>query len=122
MKTQEQFSIRARIKSFGYARDGIATFFSKEHNAVIHLIVTMILLLMCMHFPISRMEIIMLMIVTGGVWAAELVNTAIERIMDRISIERNPAIKQIKDLSAAAVLVMVLVALITGCIVFIPKF
>jgi len=42
--------------------------------------------------------------------------------MDFISVEQHPQIKFIKDVAAAAVLVAAIVAFITGCIVFIPKF
>ncbi len=68
------------------------------------------------------MESSILVVVTGFVWAAEIFNTAIEKIMDYISIDREPEIKFIKDVAAAAVLVAAITAFITGCIIFIPKF
>src|SRR5687767_14840910 len=121
MKNSRAFSIRYRLKSFTYAWDGICAFFRAEHNALLHLIATLVIITLVCVVPLSKIEIILLVIVTGGVWVAELFNTALERMMDFISTERHPVIKQIKDLSAAAVLVMALVAFITGCIVFIPK-
>ena len=69
----------------------------------------------------SPVEIIVLVLAVGLVWATELINTVIEKIMDLISVEKNPQIKIIKDMSAAAVLVASITALIIGCIVFIPK-
>ena len=121
MKTNKPFSATARFKSFGYAVQGILAFFRNEHNAVIHLLVTIIVAALAIILSLSRMEIVLIIIVCGGVWMAELFNTAIERTMDFISKEYHPAIKVIKNLSAAAVLVMAVVAMVTGCIVFIPK-
>lgn len=121
MKTKE-FSIRARADSFRFAIDGIVRFFLREHNAWIHLAATIGVFIAAAVFHVSRNEIIALIIVTGFVWVAEIFNTAIEKIMDFISVERRPEIKFIKDLAAAAVLVAAFIALITGAIIFIPKF
>ncbi len=121
MKEKEKFSLRARLRSFGYAFSGIAGFLKQEHNALIHLLATILVIVLAFIFPLSGMEIILLVLVIGLVWITELINTAIEKIIDFISVERKPEIKFIKDLAAAAVLVAAVVAVITGCIIFIPK-
>jgi diacylglycerol kinase (ATP) len=121
MKEKEQFSLRARFRSFRYAFSGIAGFLKQEHNSFIHLLATFVVIALAFVFPLSGTEIILLVLVIGLVWITELVNTAIEKIMDFISVERKPQIKFIKDLAAAAVLVASVVALVTGCIIFIPK-
>ena len=121
MKKNESFSLRARGKSFKYAVDGMIKFFYTEHNALLHLIATITTIVLAIVTPVSKQEIIFLVLVIGFVLAAELFNTAIEKIMDYISIERNPEIKFIKDVAAAAVLVAAITAFITGCIIFIPK-
>lgn len=121
MKTKKPFSFFARIKSFSYAFAGIRQFFASEHNAWIHLFATVIVLVLTFIIPISLLEAVALVIVIGFVWVAELFNTAIERLVDFVSIEKSPAIKIIKDISAAAVLVAAVIAVITGCLIFIPK-
>lgn len=121
MKNNKSFSLRARGKSFKYAVDGMIKFFYTEHNALLHLIATITTIVLAIVTPVSKQEIIFLVLVIGFVLAAELFNTAIEKIMDYISIERNPEIKFIKDVAAAAVLVAAITAFITGCIIFIPK-
>jgi diacylglycerol kinase (ATP) len=118
----KKFSLRARGQSFKYAFDGLAQFFRGEHNALLHLLATLLVIILAIILQVSKWEVIVLVIVTGSVWAAELFNTAIEKIMDFISVKEHPGIKFIKDISAAAVLVTALVALIAGCIIFIPKF
>jgi diacylglycerol kinase (ATP) len=55
------------------------------------------------------------------VWIAEMLNTAIEKSMDFISTQKHPQIKLIKDISAGAVLIATIAAVIVGCIIFIPK-
>lgn len=118
---QQQFSLRSRLSSFGFALSGLSAFFRQEPNAWIHLIATLTVLMASWYFNLSFYEIIALVIVTGFVWVAEIFNTVIERIMDFISTERNPGIKFIKDLSACGVLVSAITAMVTGAIIFIPK-
>ena len=122
MKKNKPFSLKERNKSFKYAIEGIITFFKGEHNARIHLAATIAVIGLSIIFPVSRMEAIALTFAVGFVWEAEIFNTAIEKMADFTSKEKDPAIKTIKDLSAAAVLVSALIALITGCFIFIPKF
>ena len=121
MKTNKTFSFSERGKSFRYAGEGILAFFRNEHNARIHLLGTFTVIMLAIFLPVTPLETIALVVVMGLVWITELINTAIEKIMDTISRERHPAIKTIKDLSAATVLIAAVSALITGGIVFIPK-
>jgi diacylglycerol kinase (ATP) len=121
MVSAKPFSIRSRANSFRYAFAGIKIFFSSQQNSWIHLLATVIVILLAVFFNISRLEAIALAFAIGFVWVAELFNTVIEKIMDFISIEKNPQIKIIKDISAAAVLLSALTAIVVGSIVFIPK-
>lgn len=116
------FSIRARLKSFAYAWNGIVQFFKKEHNAQLHLASTIVVAALAIYFKVSNTEILLLVFAVGFVWVAEMINTAIEKAMDFITLERHNQVKQIKDLAAGAVLVASITALITGSFIFIPKF
>jgi len=121
MKNNKPFSIRARVGSFKYAANGIVNFFKAEHNALLHALGTLVAIFLAISLHVSRIETIVLVFAIGFVWVAELFNTAIEKIMDFVSMEQDPNIGFIKDLSAGAVLVAAVVAFIAGCIVFIPK-
>ncbi len=110
-----------RINSFGFALQGLLKFFKQEVNAWIHLFATVTVVIAAYCFNVSKAEAVSLTIVTGMVWTAEAFNTVIERTMDFLSPEKNPKVAFIKDLSAGAVLLAALTALITGCIIFIPK-
>ena len=117
----EKFSLRSRIKSFSYAIAGIREFIRREHNARIHLIATIAVIIAAWVLHVSLMEAVSLTLVIGLVWITELLNTCIERMADLITLERNPHIKFIKDLAAAAVLVAAAIAVIVGLFIFIPK-
>lgn len=61
-------------------------------------------------------------VVVGGVIAAEMLNTAIEILCDRIHPDHDPEIKLIKDLGAGAVLVLSVGAVVVGCLLIISLF
>lgn len=72
-------------------------------------------------FHISNYEWIAVLIVMALVWMAELFNTCLEKTMDFLSGEIHPQIKIIKDMAAAAVLITALMAVVVGCLIFLPK-
>lgn len=117
----EKFSITKRFKSFGYAFNGLKILFKEEHNARIHLLATIIVIGLAWFFKISSLEWIAILFAVGFVIVTEILNTAIENVSDFISPEKHDAIKKIKDLSAGAVLISSIIALVIGVIVFIPK-
>src|SRR6187399_318123 len=118
----KKFSFRGRLQSFHFAFEGVISFFKTEHNAWLHLTATIIAIFFTALLPCTQTEILFIVFAAGLVWTTELFNTAIERLADLTTTEAHPKIKFIKDISAAAVLITALTALITGCIVFIPKF
>lgn len=122
MKTSKKFSFRDRLKSFVYAWEGIKAVLRTEHNTWIHLGLTILSIVLGFVMLISRVEFLALIAVIAMVWVTELFNTCIEKIMDLVSIEKHPRVKIIKDMAAAAVLVAAIAAIVTGAIIFIPKF
>jgi diacylglycerol kinase (ATP) len=120
MKAQP-FSIRSRIRSFRYAWEGIATFLQKEHNARLHLMATVVVVTLAILVPVTKAELLALVLAIGMVWVTEIFNTCIEQIMDFVSPQRHPDVKFIKDLAAGGVLVASIAAVVIGIIVFIPK-
>jgi diacylglycerol kinase (ATP) len=117
----ERFSIQKRLISFTHAFRGIRRFVWREHNARIHLVATIAVIIVAIVLKVTTTEAAILTIVTGGVWITEIVNTAIERLADHITKELHPEIKIIKDLAAGAVLVAAIIAVAVGLFIFIPK-
>jgi len=118
---KETFSITKRIKSFDYAFSGLRLLFATEHNAWLHLVATIVVIVIALLLKVTSNEAGLLSVAVGIVWITELFNTCIEKMMDFVSRENHPSIKLIKDLSAGAVLAAAITALAIGCFVFIPK-
>jgi diacylglycerol kinase len=117
----QKFSFRNRLKSFGFAFNGLKVLIREEHNARIHLIAVICVIIASLAFKISTLEWIAVVVAFGFVIAMEIVNSAIEGISDFISPDNHEMIKKIKDLSAAAVLIAAITAFIIGLIIFVPK-
>jgi len=120
-ESPNSFSWNARLKSFRHAFEGLTAFFSAEHNAMIHLFITLSVFIGAAFFKLSKGEWVAIILATGFVWVSELFNTSIERLSDLMSKDFHPGIKFIKDVSAAAVFVAAVVAFLTGVIIFLPK-
>jgi diacylglycerol kinase len=115
------FSVNDRVKSFWYAFSGLTQFFQNQHNAIVHAIATVIVILAGFLLRLTSIEWMLTVVAIALVWTAELFNTAIEALCDMVMREKHPQIKFIKDVAAAAVLVSALAAVIIGLIIFIPK-
>ena len=118
----EKFSTRKRIRSFGYAWKGIRCCIGKEQNLSFHLIATAVVVIAGFVLGITHMEWMIIILCIGVVIAAELFNTAIEKLVDLVSPERHPVAGQVKDIAAGAVLICAVAAAIIGLIIFIPYF
>ena len=122
MMGQKRFSIKKRIKSFGFAVKGLRILIKEEHNARIHLFIAGVVIVASIGFGISAFEWMAIILAIGFVFAAEIINSAIENMADFTSPEKDERIKKIKDLSAAGVLVSAVTAFAIGLLVFLPKF
>lgn len=114
-------NIRKAIRSFRYAGMGIYSLFRYENNARIHLIACILVVIAGISLNISSNEWCTIVILIGLVWSAEAINTAIEKLADVVSPDYHRAIKDVKDLAAAGVLILAVSAVIVGGIIFIPK-
>lgn len=105
-------------RGFGYALRGIWLCVTTERNFRFHLIVAAYVLGFAPHFSLSRSETAVLCLTIGTVLCAELLNSALERTVDRISAEQHPLSGAIKDLAAGAVLVLAIAAAAVGVVLF----
>ncbi len=113
--------MRKRIKSFGYAFQGIFTLLREEPNARIHMLALAVVIAAGALFRVSTTEWLVLILMCGVVISLEILNSVVERIADFVSPARHPEIKKIKDLAAAGVLVAAITSVAIGLIVFLPK-
>lgn len=115
-----KYDFKKQLRSFGYAWKGIRSCVGKEQNLSFHLIVTATVVVAGFAWEITRTEWIAVILCIGTVIAAELFNTAIERLVDLVSPQRHPLAGQVKDIAAGAVLVCAIAAIIVGIIIFMP--
>ena len=114
--------IKSLGNSFKYAFQGIWASFNSERNMKIHVFMMIFVILCGLLLNINLGEWITCLILFALVIGAELFNTAIEAVVDMISLEKSPQAKLAKDISAGAVLVLAIASAIIGLIIFIPKF
>lgn len=113
--------MKKRIQSFGYAAHGIRMVFSSEPNMKIHLVVTLIVIICGFLFSISITEWLSCILCMGLVIGAEMINTAIENLVNLVSPEHNQLAGKVKDIAAGAVLVCAIISVIIGLLIFAPK-
>lgn len=111
---------RKFIRSFRYALQGIVTA-TKEQNLRFHLFSTIIVTIAGIVTGLSVTEWLILTLIMALVIGVELVNTAIERVVDLASPEIHPLAKEAKDIAAGAVLVFAVASVIIGLLIFLPK-
>ena len=121
MSYQKQRKV-SLIKSFKAAFEGIFHAFNKERNMRIHGVSGLIVLAIAAYFHVRLYDWIILIFLIAMVISLELVNTAIERVVDLVSPEDHPLAKFAKDTAAGAVLVMVIASVVIGLCVFIKYF
>ena len=109
------------IKSFGYAFKGLWILFSTQRNAIIHLCLMGLAVILGVLLKISFTEWAIIVLSSGMVIAAESFNTALEKLSDTIHPERNEGIGNAKDIAAGSVLITAIAALVVGIIIFTPK-
>lgn len=114
------FSLKARLRSVGYALAGLAWLLRSQHNTRIHLASSLAVIALAGWLRVQREDWLWLLLAIAMVWAAELFNTALEQLADALMPERHPLVGRAKDLAAAAVLVTAMLALLIGLLVFWP--
>ncbi|MDZ5470947.1 diacylglycerol kinase family protein (plasmid) [Bacillus sp. 31A1R] len=120
-KDKRPFRSSGVLDSFKHALTGIFSAILHERNIQIHLVISFVVVVLGLFFRITPIEWILISFAIGGVISLELVNTAIERVVDLVTEEYHPLAKQAKDIAAGAVLIYALLSVIVGFIIFFPK-
>lgn len=107
-------------ESFGYAFEGIWTGICKERNMKIHCLAIILVTLAGTFFNITAMQWCICLLLFALVASLELVNTAVEAVVDLVTEEKKPLAKIAKDTAAGAVLFAAIISVIIGCIIFLP--
>ena len=109
------------VDSFKHAYEGIIYASTKERNMHIHLLFAVVVILAGVFFSISYIEWLVCLIFIALVLSLEMLNTALEAVVDMITTKEDPKAKVAKDAAAGAVLITSLIAAFVGIIIFLPK-
>lgn len=120
LQTKLLADMRKTLSAIKYALAGLRYAFRFERNYRIEVLCAAGACAAAYLLHITPMEWCIIFINIGAVLSAELFNTAIEKMCNKFSTEIRPAIKMIKDVSAAAVLILSIISLLCGLIIFLP--
>jgi|SRR3954465_5359943 undecaprenol kinase len=109
------------LRSFSFAIAGILHAVRNERNMKIHTVVAAIVILLGMLYRLSAIEWMFIVFAIGGIFSLELMNTAIERVVDLVTKDFQLLAKQAKDVAAGAVFIYAILSVVIGCIIFFPK-
>lgn len=120
MKKEESFFVN-RVKSIGFAFNGALHLLKTEKSIQLQVIIGIVMTILGFYFELSNIEWTIQCLTIGSILTIEGINTAIEEIADFIHPEHHSKIGQIKDISAGAVFIMAIIAIIVGMIIYLPK-
>jgi diacylglycerol kinase len=109
------------LRSFYFAGAGVMHVALTQRNMRVHITIALATLGLGLWLAISTTEWAIISLAMGGVFAAEMVNTSVERLVDLISPEYHNLARVAKDSAAGGVLIMAIFASLTGLLVFVPK-
>jgi len=121
IKDKKRFSLVARIKSSTHAWRGLGILIKTTHNAWLEILFALLAIYLGFILSITKTEWLFIVFSIGIVVISETINTAIEIDVDLTSPEYHPYARDTKDVAAAAVFQSVLVSVVVGCIIFLPK-
>jgi diacylglycerol kinase (ATP) len=114
------FSLADRARSFRYAFGGLAYMLRSQHNAWLHLVITVLVCLAAWWLGIDASDWRWLIAAIALVWVAETMNTAFEYVCDVVSPEFHHSVARAKDIAAGAVLICATGSALIGILTFWP--
>ena len=112
---------RRLVESFNYAIEGLMSALQNEKHMKFHTLSAILIVILAILTNASKVEILLVSISVAFVIITELINTAVEALVDLISPERHPLAKLSKDVAAGAVLVAAINAVCVGYLLFYDK-
>ncbi|ABG04470.1 diacylglycerol kinase [Rubrobacter xylanophilus DSM 9941] len=114
---REEGAQQPLVRSFEHAYRGIVYAVRSQRNMQIHVAVALLVLVGSLLVGVSATELALLVLVIVAVLVTELLNTALEFAVDLVTREYHPLAKLAKDVSAGAVLISSLGAVLVGYLV-----
>jgi diacylglycerol kinase (ATP) len=122
--TISEFKSKSGLKrifsAFFYSMDGFSAAWRMEHAFRQEVVLVVCAGIIAFLLPVTPIERLMLIGVFILVLIVELINSAVEAVVDRVGLERNPLSKTAKDLGSAAVFLTLALATATWAVVLFP--
>ena len=112
--------VKRIFSAFFYSIDGFRTAWKFEHAFRQELMIASPGIIIAVLLPVTGLERIALIAVLVQVLIIELLNSAIEAVVDRVSLDKNPLSKNAKDLGSAAVMLAFFLAIATWAVIVVP--
>jgi diacylglycerol kinase (ATP) len=112
--------IKRIVAALRYSIAGFGTAWRNEHAFRQEMLLAVPGTVIALVLPIARLEKLLLVAVLVLVLIVELLNSAIESVVDRISLEPHPLSKNAKDIGSAAVFLALALASVTWLVVLLP--
>jgi diacylglycerol kinase (ATP) len=106
------------LDSFNYAFEGIIHVLRTQRNLRIHFLAAILVFAGALAVGVTRLQLIALVLAIAFVLVAEMLNTAIEGVIDVSTTSFDPNAKLAKDIAAGAVLIASITAVAVGFLVF----
>jgi diacylglycerol kinase len=120
-KKRNHYGVQRFLQAFRYALEGLKTMIQTEVSFRIQIYVAVAVFVLLWVLEVSRFESILVAIMIFFVLGLEGINSTIEAFLDYVKKGKDPDIKKIKDIGAAAVLIASIGATIVGILVFLPR-
>ncbi len=112
--------MKQRLQAFKYAFEGVRPLLKETHFRI-HLCFAGIAIIISAYLDIDRKDWLFIGLSISLVLICEAFNTALEKLCDRVTRDRDPLIKIAKDVSALAVLMAAVFALVCGGVIWLDK-
>ncbi len=109
------------LLGFVYAFQGLAVLVKTERNFKFHLFAFFCISIAGFLFKIEKTEWLAVLIISSIILTAEALNSAIEKLCNQLHPEIHPAIKSVKDIAAASVLISSIIAVVIAGIIFLSR-
>ena len=109
-----------RLRAIGHAFRGWGFVMRTQRNAWVHAFISTAVIILAIWLHVAPLDWALLVLAMGMVWSAEIMNTAIEAVVDLASPVHHPLARVGKDVGAAAVLIAAGAAVIIGLLVLGP--
>ena len=119
MRNQPKYNF---LKNSTYALKGLIDLIKNETSFKIELIITIILLPIIIFIDASLTNKALMFISLMGMLLAETINSAIERVVDLVTLEHHDMAGRAKDVGSAIVFISIFIFLVTWAIVLMDTF